>query len=321
MRVAIIGSGVAGLACAARLAEHGIGSALFDKGKRPGGRLSTLKIDDMAWDFGCQYIQPGNGAFAGQLREWQREGLLAPWPRGPQGALVGIPAMSRLIEDQAARHDVRFGVQVQRLERSGNEWFVCGQGMREGPFAAVAVSVPSEQASSLLGLHDLTMARTAATARSRSCWTAMAAFPEPLEGLADFYSGIGPIAWAARNNSKPGRGQAECWVIQADGDWSERHLESDKEVVASALLEIFGSEAGLSLPQPQFLKAHRWRFALPLGQSQAPLWNGNLMLGACGDWCTLPKVEGAWTSGTAMADVIASAHQSAEIEQQLSAAK
>ena len=39
MRVAIVGAGIAGLACAERLADYQIDAVLFDKGKRPGAYL------------------------------------------------------------------------------------------------------------------------------------------------------------------------------------------------------------------------------------------------------------------------------------------
>ncbi|MBJ7444199.1 MAG: NAD(P)-binding protein, partial [Sphingobium sp.] len=39
MTLAIIGAGMAGLACADRLAEDGVAVRLFDKGRGPGGRM------------------------------------------------------------------------------------------------------------------------------------------------------------------------------------------------------------------------------------------------------------------------------------------
>ena len=38
----IIGAGIAGLACAARLAAAGYAVRLFDKGRRPGGRRTDM---------------------------------------------------------------------------------------------------------------------------------------------------------------------------------------------------------------------------------------------------------------------------------------
>ncbi len=278
---------------------------LFDKGKRPGGRLSTLRIEDWSWDFGAQFLTAGQGAFAVQVEDWRRAGLLAPWQGGPAGSLVGVPAMASLIEAQCAGHAVRFGALVQRIESDGLSWFVSGPGLCEGPFAALILAVPAEQAAPLLSLHDLVLARELAATRSKPCWSVMAGFDQPLQGLPDHFAGIGPIAWAARNNSKPARARGEAWVIQAGAEWSQRNLECNQEAVAQRLLDLFGSQIGIDLPAPNFIKAHRWRFALAYGQVGKVLWNDNLSLGACGDWCLPGQIESAWQSGADLADRVA----------------
>lgn len=305
MKVGIVGAGIAGLACAARLEASGIGAALFDKGQRPGGRLSTFALDGMAWDYGAPYLEAGRGAFAAQVAHWRHAGLLAPWPDGPDGALVGVPGMSSLVEVACAGREVRFGATVQRCESDGLAWYLNGPGLCEGPFAALVLAVPAEQAAPLLALHDLDLAREAATARSQPCWTVLAAFAEPLAGVPAYLRDRGAIAWAARECCKPGRGSAECWVIQAGPEWSQRHLEHQRDAVAEELLALFAAETGRPLPETTFRKAHRWRFARPCTYVGEPLWNPRLRLGACGDWCAGPGIEDAWLSGTELADWVA----------------
>lgn len=321
MRVGIVGAGIAGLACADRLRRSGIEAVLFDKGRRPGGRLSTLRLDDMAWDFGCQFLKPGQGDFAAQVARWRDAGLLAPWSGGPAGAMVGTPAMASLVEAQCAEYPVQFEALVQRLERDGDQWFVAGPELRAGPFAALAIAIPAEQAAPLLSLHDLGLAREATAVRSRPCWTVMAAFSEPLAGLPDFLRDRGAIAWAARDNSKPGRGAVECWVIQASAEWSQANLEREREEIARDLLALFAAELGGGLPEPSFLKAHRWRFALSYGQHGATLWNPRLRLGACGDWCVSGHVEGAWRSGVDLAERMIAVLSDAEAPASMASAK
>jgi renalase len=320
MKVGIVGAGIAGLACAARLKQAGIEPVLFDKGKRPGGRLSTLRLDRWVWDFGCQYLKPGVGAFAIQVAQWRAAGLVAAWPEGPAEALVGVPAMASLVEAQSRDHRVQLHAQVQRLERDRAGWFVAGPGLREGAFAALALAIPAEQAAPLLSLHDLGMARETAAVRSQPCWTVMAAFPKPLIAPA-YLRDCGMIAWAARNNSKPGRGSAECWVIQANPEWSLANLERDPEEIARQILALFATALGTSLPEPDFLKAHRWRFALSYGQSGNTLWNPRLRLGACGDWCMAGHVEGAWRAGVDLAGRVIATLTSESAELALSTAQ
>ena len=44
MRIAIVGAGLAGLACAQALAEAGFELALFDKGRGAGGRMASPRV-------------------------------------------------------------------------------------------------------------------------------------------------------------------------------------------------------------------------------------------------------------------------------------
>ncbi len=305
MRVAIIGAGVAGLACAERLESLGATTQLFDKGKRPGGRLSTLVFDDFAWDFGAQYFTVRDPRFANRVSKWEAAGHVARWTDGPDGAWTGTPTMATFLAADCADRDVRFGALIRAVDAVDGHWHLSGPELEEGPFDAVVIAVPAEQAATLIGLHDLSMAREAAMIRSAPCWTVMVAFPEALSSAPDVLRSAGAISWAARNGSKPGRPEAECWVIQAGGDWSARNLERDQDSVAQDLLAHLADLIGSPLPEPTFLKAHRWRFAMPQGGPGAPLWNADLKLGACGDWCMAARVEDAWISGYELADAVA----------------
>ena len=46
MKIAVIGAGIAGLACAEALAAKGSDVTLFDKGRRAGGRMSTRLVEN-----------------------------------------------------------------------------------------------------------------------------------------------------------------------------------------------------------------------------------------------------------------------------------
>lgn len=303
MRIGMVGAGVAGLACARRLADRGIATTLFDKGRRPGGRLSTLSLDGFAWDFGAQCFTASDPLFAEQVAHWTSTGLVARWPSGPDAPYVPVPRMSALVEGLCEGMDIRQGAQVQRIEGDAGAWWLAGPDFREGPFDAIVVAVPAEQAAALLSLHDLDMAREAAMIRSTPCWTLMAGFDQPLN-LPDRIATGREIAFAARNNSKPGRDTGESWVVQASADWSAQNLERDRDDVAADLLLLFAGATGSNLPAPSFAKAHRWRFALPIGRRGGPLWNDELHMGACGDWCMDGQIEGAWLSGVTLANRI-----------------
>jgi predicted NAD/FAD-dependent oxidoreductase len=209
--------------------------------------------------------------------------------------------MASLAHVLAARHLVSFGVRIEVVRRSAAGWWLDGGEAGFGPFDALVIALPAEQAAPLLAMLDLELAREAVICRSLPCWSMMAGFAEPLAGLPDYLRGSEAISWAARNSSKPGRPPGESWVIQASPDWSQRHLGVEAETVAQRLLGEWRA-LGHAVAEPTFLKARRWRFALTTGSHDTPLWKPELALGACGDWRAGPRIEDAWLSGARLAD-------------------
>jgi predicted NAD/FAD-dependent oxidoreductase len=56
---------------------------------------------------------------------------------------------------------------------------------------------------------------------------------------------------------------------------------------------------------PHVIKAHRWRFALPeIASNEGCMFDAELAIGGCGDWCHSARVEGAFTSGLELANRI-----------------
>jgi renalase len=266
--------------------------------------MSTLRLEQGEWDLGAQYFTARDPAFMDWLQDHVAAGRVAAWRSGPPEAHVAVPGMDALVAELAQRYEVTFGVQISRCDRDRTGWTVGSADARYGTFDALLLAVPAEQAAPLLAMQDLDLARDALAARSLPCWTTMVSFAEPLPGLPPFLRDAGPIAWAARNNSKPGRPAGECWVLQARPDWSIAQLELPAPEVAATMLATFSEVCRTELPQPQFLKAHRWRFAMSTGTRGRPVWSASLGLGACGDWCQGARVEDAWLSGRALAETL-----------------
>jgi len=305
MQIGIIGAGMAGLSAADQLVGHGHRVALFDKGRGPGGRLSTRRIEDGAWQFdhGAPWFSARDDGFIAAMVDWEKRGVVARWPNRDGRHWVGVPGMNALVRHVAQGHDVRFGVQITSLLRAGDEWWLHAGAQPYGPFDAIVLAMPAEQSAVLAGMHDFDMARAAASVRSSPVWTGLYAFDRVI-GAPDVVSAHGGIDLALRNGAKPGRGGGETWVVHATSAWSAQHLELDAETVSALLLAEFAGLIGESVPKPVFMQAHRWRFACPRGGQVAAgscLWNPHIRLGACGDWLGGSGVETAWLSGRALA--------------------
>jgi predicted NAD/FAD-dependent oxidoreductase len=113
------------------------------------------------------------------------------------------------------------------------------------------------------------------------------------------------LSWVARNNSKPGRGDGEAWVLHASPEWSHEHLEDEPDEVRAALTDAFFDALAAPPSTPTQTSTHRWRYALPAEPlPQGCLWDEEQRIGVCGDWCHGPRIESAFLSGLALAERI-----------------
>jgi predicted NAD/FAD-dependent oxidoreductase len=171
-----------------------------------------------------------------------------------------------------------------------------------GRFDLSIVAAPAPQAQDLLHATAPDLAAQAAPVTHQPTWAVMLAFPD--SNRLD-YQGLffdqGPLGWAAENSSKPGRG-GHTWVLHASAAWSHAHLDAAPDQVAEQLADWFCATTGLARNRDQHLAAHRWLYSLvanPL--NVGALWDPDLGLGVCGDWCQGARIEGAFLSGQAIA--------------------
>lgn len=308
MRIAIVGAGISGLSCADRLLRRSHVVRLFDKGRGPGGRMSTRRVEvqgrTVSFDHGAQYFTVQDATFAQQVDEWEQEGAVARWQDAGRDAWVGVPGMNAPVKSMATRHEIAWATNITGLERHAGTWALVGA-PGAGDFDAVIIAVPAEQAASLLGRVQLCFATAAESICSSPCWTAMVAFASPVRTNLRVVRHRGAIGWAARDGSKPGRGDQESWVVQAAPGWSSEHLECSAEEAAEQLLGLLQEALAESLPEPIHLSAHRWRYSRPNPtKSLTALWDSAVNIGVCGDWLIAPRIESAWLSGQRLATLI-----------------
>lgn len=317
LTVAVVGAGVAGAAAARALSDAGHAVVLFDKGRGPGGRVSTRREGQRRFDHGAPFFTAKDERFARFARAWWHERVLAEWkpkcppPRDGEEAsapvrLVATPGNSALVSRMLVDLDVRFGVQVGALERDAGRWrLLDAKGEPLGEYDVVVVALPAPQAAALLDPSSYALASRLREVRFEACWAVMLDFDAPTGVEWDFLEGgAGPLERLWRESSKPERrgDGGERWVLHARPEWSEKHLEASAASVAAMLLDAFYSATGAPKQAPGFAQAHRWRHAravAPLGE--ACLWDEPLKLAVCGDWCLGRDVEAAFLSGSAAA--------------------
>ncbi len=325
-RVAVIGAGLAGLMCARTLADHNVAVTVFEKSRGCGGRCATRRDGLLSVDHGAQYFTVRDERLRPLVQSWQQQGVIDLW----DGVLavrengtwepakttvrrwVGMPGMNAIGAHLATDLDVQLETTVARLQPDGRRWrLYADTGADLGTFDVVLVCVPAPQASTLLAPVAPQLAERAATAIMHATMATMVLLADRPDFAFDgaFLNDDPVLSWISRNTGKRERPAAEAWVLHATRDWSAAHLDADVAVIADAMTAAFQRVIGSTAP-PLHSVAHRWRYALPdpVATDDA-LHDGMLGLGAGGEWCGGPRVEGALLSGMALAGrVLTHAH-------------
>lgn len=321
-RVAVVGAGISGLACAGALKARGAHVVVFEAARRPGGRAATEITPAGSFDHGAQYFTAHSADFDHLVSRWGDDGLVQPWTAQViavegEGALDktasarryivrdGMQALGRRL---ATDVDVRFDVAVAAVTKRGNSWHLLdGQGgsLSHGGHDAVVLAIP--QPAGLLGAAP-ELARRAQRIVWQPCWAALLAI-EPASGFefgGAFVNDHPALAWVTREDSKlsPRSTSGERWVLHATPRWSALHLNHPVDDVAAMLADAFAKRFNFSF-RPAFLTARRWSTAAPSNPlKESFLWDPTQRIGAVGDWCGGPRLEGAFASGRALAQAI-----------------
>jgi renalase len=252
MRIGIVGAGMGGLSCAEGWMNRQHDVALFDKGRGPGGRMSTRRLATSAgeacFDHGAQYFTVRDAAFRRRFDAWSSQGAAAPWPSAGSETFVGVPAMNSPLRQMSEGQSVRWTSVVMRIESVGRGWRLVLDAGEAIDVDIAVVATPAEQAAALLASIAPHLAARALAAPSEPCWTTMLAFSEPVAVAEDCWRGRGIVGWAIRNSSKPGRTGPESWVVQAGPAWSKTHIEADPQRVTDTLKDAFSEQFGVALP-------------------------------------------------------------------------
>ena len=303
--VTVVGGGISGLACARAVRDAGKSVHVIDRGRRPGGRLSSRTLDGRAVDLGASYFVVGDDRdFARVVAEWEARGLARPWtdtvsaidPDGSATRKTGpmrwaAPAGLRSIAlDLAEGLDVESGRAVERVAPFRVDGDEAGE---------VVLAMPEPQARRLVNAPPVVAQEWEAVVAVVLRWDERQ-WPADLHGA--FVNGDPDVAFLADDGDRRGDG-APVLVVHTTDAAAQRHLDDPDAAigpVVSATRRLLGIDA-----EPVATSAHRWTFARPARTTGAPFFRSP-GLSLCGDaWGESAAVRTAWASGDALGRVLA----------------
>jgi len=310
--IAIIGTGMAGIACAKALLATGNKVSLFDKSARPGGRMSTRTFEYWSADHGAQYFTAKSESFKSVTNSWLTQDFIKPWlgkivayknnqivnVDNTVQRYVGVPAMNALAKHLVADMKVCFSQTICKIERVKDSWILFSkeQGQIQDSFDLIIMAIPPKQAADLIPKRITNLQEVCSRAKMLPCWTLIAYQDSkivlPFDGA---FMEENPFSWIARNNSKPARSNDESWTAQAHPEWSSKYINYTNQEVEPLLVSAFEKITGQSCTSYQ---SHLWRYArVESPGNESFILDKNSRIGICGDWLLHSTIEGAWTSG------------------------
>ena len=317
--VAIIGAGLAGLTCATALQGMVDNLRIFEKNIFPGGRISRFRAGGYEFNHGAQFFTVNNPLFWNIVSAWQDEGIVRPWEGWivelQKGQIinsdmatqrfVGVPRMQKIVENLTRHCDLATSTNIAELEHqeSGGWRLFTERGDYQGLFDIVIVATTAQQAVELCR-PVARISEAADNVDMTVCWSVMVAFERSLNLPYDAAFVLdSPLSWISRYQNAERDGGADCWVLHASPEWSQQYVASFRGRVMNALLDAFWEATDIPVHKPVSTSVHCWKPAIPINPiNEDSLFDESMAIGACGDWCTAPRIEGAVLSGFSMAD-------------------
>lgn len=303
MTVVVVGAGLAGVACGVELASAGVDVRVLERAHTVGGRMASRRIEGRPVDLGAAYFTVRDPEFAAVVDRWKAAGLARPWTTelavlggGERGRAPGpmrwaAPGGLRSLVTALAE-----GLPVELEHEVGHVG--PGPTVDGEPADAVVLAMPDPQARRLLG-DDAPAAALVDGRRWRSVVTVAAGWQRrewpPM--TAAFVNDHPVLSLVADDGDRRGDA-APVLVAHSTDDVARRHDARPADAVRpvlDALRDLLGVRA-----EPVWTHAHRWRFAAPPEDRDAPFHLGDDGVALAGDGWGSSKVETAWRSGTAL---------------------
>ncbi len=308
--IIIIGAGISGLTAAVKLREAGKSCLVLEKSRGLGGRMATRRRDDAVFDHGAQYLTAKSEEFSSLVENAKAQGILREWFTSDSGntRYCGSSGMTSLPKFIAGDLEIRRQTKVIRLDRSADTWTVQTDSGDNFMARKLLLTAPLPQSIELLDTSGIPISSEDDTILRRVEYTKCLAFMlllnQPVEISQSGYleSGQdGPVKVIADNFTK-GVSDTPAITIHMSPDFSRENYELPPADAFEKLQEHFDDRIVRTLVS---WNSHRWGYALCLNPIPARSYTiSNLGLHFCGDSFFASKIEGAYLSGSNVAEHI-----------------
>ena len=326
--VAIVGAGIAGLACARDLVAAGLRVVVLEKSRGVSGRCATRRLMGQPVDIGLTYYHGDDPSLLAALAAVPAT-VVPGWPLHITGAgspchpAAFRPGQRRIAFAEGVnvfpKHlardlDITLGARVSRVHALPGRVEL---DVEDGPSVVardVVLTLPAPQAQAILpqehGLSLRAVHNLLEHVTTHPCITLVLGFPAsgPAPDFDIHYPEHSPaLKLVAHDSSKRVDPTYRVLVVQARAEWSRIALEDPPETWRAALIEETARVVGPWVREPAWTEVQRWRYAkVDLAtEVAAPMLfglPGGGRLGLASEAFTLEAgVQGAYRAGRGLA--------------------
>lgn len=304
--VAIIGAGLSASVCAKSLNGLVKNITLFERSSYIGGRLHLS--NELATTHSFTISTP---FFQQVVDRWMLDSLVSeitPWnveiSDEETNSLVNTqseysikPRMTVLVESLLEGVNIRLNTEVADIEKSGDRWRLFDfEGGYLGQFDSVIFTSSAPSVYDIIKPSELLMSQIKKIQHA-SVWSVVLLLNEK-ENIAFDYA-----TFIDSSLSSCFRNEDNTVVLQSTPEWSEKYAALSMDQVADQLSEEFCRLTHVNVDSILVTSVKFWSNKSPINTvGEDCLFDDTTGLGACGDWCTSPRVEGAVISGFSIAD-------------------
>ena len=312
MRVVVVGAGIAGLMAAQSLVKNGHDVVVVDKGRSPGGRLATRRIDDATLDHGAQFFTVRDPLFKSHVEKWIASGVVTEWCRGFDSATQnndgfpryrGVRGMTDIAKHLANGLDVRCNTLAFSIAPgTTSKWQLNIDDGSALNADALIVTCPLPQTYALLVTADIELPDSMMrTEYDRTiCLLAVLNQSSAVVSPGGLQNPDETFSFVADNAIK-GISSAVALTLHANPQFSLEHWDAPPQDVHDLLLKQAKPWIGDATVVTSQVK--KWRLATPLTIWPDRYW-ANEMIVLAGDAFGGPKIEGAALSGLSAANYL-----------------
>ena len=312
MRVVVVGAGVAGLMAAQSLTKNGHDVVVVDKGRSPGGRLATRRINDATLDHGAQFFTVRDSLFETHVSEWIASGVVTEWCRGFDSTSQnndgypryrGVRGMTDIAKHLAQGLDIRYNtLAFSIVSGTTSKWQVNIDDGSAINADAIIITSPLPQTYALLVTADIELPDSMMrTEYDRTiCLLAVLNQSSAVVSPGGLQNPDETFSFVADNAIK-GISSAVALTLHANPQFSLEHWDAPPQDVHDLLLKQAKPWIGDATVVTSQVK--KWRLATPLTIWPERHW-ANEMIVLAGDAFGGPKIEGAALSGLSAANYL-----------------